>query len=80
MKYKKARNLKELKNHPLVDEVWKEGQDGIFDDYDEVYWLTLKVGYWFEAEQSALIQTRPIVKELLAEFNFGLIGVDPRVK
>ena len=75
---RKPKTLKDLKNHPLVSDVWKEGQYGIFDGYDEVYWLSLKGGYWFPQEQTALIQTRPTVGDLLEEFNFLTIEKDPR--
>jgi hypothetical protein len=74
----KARTLKDLKNYPLVSDVWKESQYGIFDDTDEVYWLSLKAGYWFESEQSSLIQTRGLVKEIVSEFNYLTIKKDPR--
>ena len=66
---KKIRTLKQLKNHPLVDEVWKESQDNQYDDCDEVFWLTLKEGYYFEVLQSSLITTRGFVYEIVEEFN-----------
>ena len=80
MKYAKPRTLKQLKNHPLVEDVWKEGQDGIFDGYDEVYWLTLKEGWWFAGEQQALLQTIPTTKDLIDSFNYAMnwIEKDPR--
>ena len=77
---KKPRTLNDLKNHPLVDEVWKEGEDNQYDDCDEVFWLTLKDGYWFECEQSSLITTKGFVNEIVSEFNFvsHSIEKDPR--
>jgi hypothetical protein len=70
MKSKNVKSLKELKSHPLVEEVWKEHQDGQYDDCDEVFWLTLKSGYFFKHEQTSLITTRGFVSSILAEFNF----------
>tara|TARA_B100000768_G_scaffold75227_1_gene71916 strand:+ start:513 stop:749 length:237 start_codon:yes stop_codon:yes gene_type:complete len=67
---KKVKTLLQLKNHPLVDEVWKEGQDNQYDDCDEVFWLSLKEGYIFEYEQSSLITTRGFVYAIVDEFNF----------
>ena len=67
---KTIRTLKQLKNHPLVDRVWKEYQWGQYDDCDEVFWLTLKSGYFFKYEQTALITTRGFVSHILEEFNY----------
>jgi len=80
MKYAKPRTLKQLKNHPLVDEVWKESQDNQYDDCDEVFWLSLKEGYIFDCEQSSLITTRGFVYEIVDEFNlsFDTIVKDER--
>jgi len=80
MRFKKVKTLKELMNHPFVNSVWKEGQDNQYDDCDEVFWLTLKDGYWFECEQSSLITTRGYVKEIVSEFNQCLHSIekDPR--
>lgn len=65
----KIKTLKQLKNHPLVSDVWKESQDGQYDDCDEVFWLSLKEGYMFDCEQSSLITTRGYVYEIVGEFN-----------
>ena len=67
---KTMRTLKQLRNHPLVSEVWKEEQDNQYDDCDEVFWLSLKSGYIFEYEQSSIITTRGFVYEILDEFNY----------
>jgi hypothetical protein len=66
---KNVKSLKELRNHPLVDEVWKEFQNCQYDDTDYVFWLTLKEGYFFEVEQSSLITTRGFVRDIIDEFN-----------
>lgn len=63
------KTLKQLRNHPLVSEVWKESQDNQYDDCDNVFWLSLKEGYIFESEQSSLITTRGFVYEIVGEFN-----------
>ena len=66
---KKLKTLKQLRNHPMVSEVWKEPQDYQYDDCDEVFWLSLKKGYMFDCEQSSLITTRGYVSEILEVFN-----------
>lgn len=66
---KTIKTLKQLRNHPLVSEVWKESQDNQYDDCDNVFWLSLKEGYIFESEQSSLITTRGFVYEIVGEFN-----------
>ena len=78
---KKLQTLQQLKNHPLVDEIWKESQDCQYDDCDEVFWLSLKSGYYFECEQSSLITTRGLVKDILDEFNYlqHTISKDDRI-
>ena len=63
------KTLNQLRNHPLVSEVWKESQDNQYDDCDNVFWLSLKEGYIFESEQSSLITTRGFVYEIVGEFN-----------
>lgn len=78
---KNIKSLKELKNHPLVCRVWKEYQDYQYDDCNEVFWLTLKSGYFFKYEQTTLISTRGFVKDILEKFNFlqGTISKDSRL-
>lgn len=66
---KQVKTLKQLKNHPLVSDVWKESQDNQYDDCDEVFWLSLKEGYIFNSEQSSMITTRGFVYEVVGEFN-----------
>lgn len=66
---KTIKTLKQLRNHPLVSEVWKESQDNQYDDCDDVFWLSLKEGYIFDCEQSSIITTRGFVYEIVGEFN-----------
>ena len=66
---KQVKTLKQLKNHPLVNDVWKESQDNQYDDCNEVFWLSLKSGYIFECEQSSLITTKGFVYEIVEKFN-----------
>lgn len=66
---KQVKTLKQLKNHPLVSDVWKESQDNQYDDCNEVFWLSLKEGYIFNSEQSSIITTRGFVYEIVEEFN-----------
>ena len=67
---KKVKTLLQLKNHPLVEEVWKESQNNQYDDCDNVFWLDLKDGYIFECEQSSTITTRGFVKDIVSQFNY----------
>ena len=66
---KQLKTLKQLKNHPLVSDVWKENQDNQYDDCDIVFFLSLKEGYIFNSEQSSIITTRGFVYEIVEEFN-----------
>jgi len=66
---KQLKTLKQLKNHPLVSDVWKENQDNQYDDCDIVFFLSLKEGYIFNSEQSSMITTRGFVYEIVEEFN-----------
>lgn len=66
---KQVKTLKQLKNHPLVDDVWKESQDNQYDDCNEVFFLSLKEGYIFNSEQSSMITTRGFVYEIVEQFN-----------
>ncbi len=66
---KQIKTLKQLKNHPLVSDVWKENQDNQYDDCDSVFFLSLKEGYIFNSEQSSMITTRGFVYEIVEEFN-----------
>jgi hypothetical protein len=74
------KTLSQLKNHPLVKEVWKESQDNQYDDCDEVFWLSLKEGYIFDCEQSSMITTRAYVYEIVEKFNLLIndIVIDDR--
>jgi len=65
---KKVRTKKDLLNHPFVDIVEQEYNPSIFDGYDYTYWLYLKQGYWFEAEEIGLLH-EPTIKELCNRFN-----------
>ena len=66
---KQVKTLKQLKNHPLVDDVWKESQNNQYDDCNEVFFLSLKEGYIFNSEQSSMITTRGFVYEIVEQFN-----------
>ena len=59
---KKPRTLKDLKDHPLVNEIWYED----FDDGEE-YCISLKEPYWFSIEESSWIHCKT-VKELCNSF------------
>lgn len=62
------RTLKDLRNHPLVREVDREYNPGIFDGHDYTYWLYLEDGYWFEEAQIGLLH-EATVGTLLGYFN-----------
>ncbi len=66
---KTIKTLNQLKNHPLVNNVWKEFQDYQYDDCNYVFFLSLKSGYIFETEQSSMITTRGYVYEIIETFN-----------
>lgn len=65
---RKCRTLNDLRNHPLVCEVEREYNPGVFDGHDYTYWLYLKDGYWFEEEQIGCIH-EPKIKDILSLFN-----------
>lgn len=66
---KAIKTLSQLKNHPLVKEVWKEYQEYQYDDCDEVFWLALEDGYIFESQHSSLITTKGFVRDIVGLFN-----------
>ena len=43
---KQIKTLKQLKNHPLVSDVWKENQDNQYDDCDSVFFSIIKRGVY----------------------------------
>lgn len=59
----RPKTLNDLKNHPLVDEIWFED----FDDGEE-YCLSLKEPYWFSVEESTWIHFKT-VNELISSFS-----------
>jgi len=67
-KTRKCRTLSDLRNHPLVREVDREYNPGIFDGYDYTYWLYLEEGYWFDAVEIGLLH-EPTIELLCAYFN-----------
>jgi hypothetical protein len=71
-KSRKCRTLNDLRNHPLVREVDREYNPGIFDGYDYTYWLYLEDGYWFDADEIGLIH-EATVADVLSYFNANII-------
>ena len=69
---RKMRTLNDLRNHPLVREVDREYNPGIFDGHDYTYWLYLKEGYWFDADEIGLIH-EATVADVLSYFNANII-------
>ena len=65
MKYKKAKSLKELRNHPVVDDVWIEETDTHFG---KDYWVYLKEGFCNKSDGSHQFHEYG-VKQVLREFN-----------
>ena len=89
---KKAKTLKDLQNHPLVDEIIREDEpNNVYFEYDfknkktiqkesqYQYWLYLKQGYWFKHDQVCSL-AEPTVKHLVEHFNDEKITLDPREK
>ena len=79
IKHKKVKTLKDLQNHPLVVRVFKDYNPEHFYDQksDYTYWLYLKIGYYFNCQDSTGLHV-PTVKELISVFNNAEITLDQR--
>ena len=73
-KYRKAKTLKDLRNHPYVGSVEIEsGSEWIGNngkEYDKTYWLYLKEGYCFTGffKDEGSIRHEATIKDLLNVF------------
>jgi len=65
---KKCRTKKDLINNPYVSSIHTEYQYGVFDNYDDIYILSLKGGYWFKEEGVGCLHEATI-KDLCDRFN-----------
>jgi len=65
---KKCRTKKDLINNPYVSSIHCEYQYGVFDNYDDIYILSLKGGYWFKEEQVGCLH-EPTISRLISKFN-----------
>ena len=69
MDYKKAKSLKDLRSHPLVEDVWVEETDM---DLGNDYWIYLRKGFQNSSDGSHQIHEYG-VRDALREFNKWVI-------